>query len=738
MNGELIHSMPYVVLLGVTAATTVGLAVYAWRYRSEPGAGPFAWLMVAVSIWGVCSAGTLLFGPDAAGVHQFLERLQFFGIAFVPVPWLLFTLAYTGYDEFVSARVTAVLSVVPVVTVVLVWTNPAEVFWTYSEVVLRDGIAVEVHEYGPWFWVNLVYSYTLIGVGTFLVLRLVVVSDYLFADQSALLVVGSVIPVVGNAASVMGAVPIQGLDLTPFTFAVTGVAFGYALFRHRLFDLVPATRRLGRDAAIADLEDGVVILDDEDRVVYCNDAAATVLGCTPREALGESVGSFLDESAVDFDAPDALGEIDDGDRVYEVRNSPITDRDDRTVGSTLVFGDVTARKRQAQRLRQQRDELRRLERINELIRGVNRALVGASSREDVERTVCDRLADGELYEGAWIADGTTDDVVGKYATDGGSEDAVGLGPVTWRDHQDGPPDRLEGLPDVDGPGYPEGGDWTLVPLTFGHTVYGGLVLATGRDDAFDDRELGVLDELGRTIGHSINAVESRRTLLAEVVTKLEFGAPDAPVGNVAADAAVDLRLEGMTPRSEDELLVYLRVEGDPEAALEAAAALPEIGGPRLVEAGETGGLLECTLHGGSPLVALSEQGIEFRSATADGTEYRIVVETVPDADVRAILERVQAVCPNVDLLAKHERNRSTVVDGMDPASLGELTDRQHEALEAAYRSGYFDWPRASTAEEVADEMDIASATLHSHLRKAEGKLVAELFGDPGDGTDRGD
>lgn len=695
--------------------------------------------MLAVSVWGVCSAGTLLFGPEAAGVHRLLERLQYLGIAFVPVPWLLFTLAYTGYDEFVSARVAAALSVVPVVTIVLVWTNPADVFWTYSEVVLRDGIPVELHTYGPWFWVNLVYSYTLIGVGTFLVLRLVVVSDYLFADQSALLVVGSVVPVVGNAASVLGAVPVQGLDLTPFAFAVTGIAFGYALFRHRLFDLVPATRRLGRDAAIADLEDGVVILDDDDRVVYCNDAAAAVMDCTPREALGEPVAGFLDASAVEFDAPDALGEIDHGDRVYEVRNSPITGRDDRTVGSTLVFSDVTARKRQARRLRQQRDELRRLEGINELIRGVNRALVGASTREDIERTVCDRLADGELYEGAWIADGTTDDVVGKYATDGGDEEAVGLargGPVTWRDRQQGPPDRLEELSDAGGPGVPDGGDWTLVPITFGHTVYGGLVLATAREDAFDDRELGVLDELGRTIGHAINAVESRRTLLSEAVTELELGAPDAPVATVAADAEADvnLRVEGMVPRSDDELLVYLRIEGDPDAALAAAEAVPEIGGPRLVEADEAGGLLECVLRGGSPLVALSEQGIEFRSATADGTEYRLVVETVPDTDVRAILERVRAVCPGVDLLAKHERERPTDADSGIPASMDDLTDRQREALEVAYRAGYFDWPREATAEEVAESMGIASATLHSHLRKAEGKLLAEFYGDSSDGS----
>ncbi len=59
--------------------------------------------------------------------------------------------------------------------------------------------------------------------------------------------------------------------------------------------------------------------------------------------------------------------------------------------------------------------------------------------------------------------------------------------------------------------------------------------------------------------------------------------------------------------------------------------------------------------------------------------------------------------------------------------LGVRGDRQREAIEAAYRAGYFDWPRESTAEDVAEALDIAAPTLHAHLRKAQATLLAELF-----------
>jgi predicted DNA binding protein len=56
-----------------------------------------------------------------------------------------------------------------------------------------------------------------------------------------------------------------------------------------------------------------------------------------------------------------------------------------------------------------------------------------------------------------------------------------------------------------------------------------------------------------------------------------------------------------------------------------------------------------------------------------------------------------------------------------------LTDRQHAALRAAYFGGYFDWPRGSTAEEVADAMGVSSPTLHNHLRKGQRELLRVLF-----------
>jgi len=56
-----------------------------------------------------------------------------------------------------------------------------------------------------------------------------------------------------------------------------------------------------------------------------------------------------------------------------------------------------------------------------------------------------------------------------------------------------------------------------------------------------------------------------------------------------------------------------------------------------------------------------------------------------------------------------------------------MTDRQREALEVAYRAGYFHWPRETSAEGVADRLDITRPTLQAHLRKAQQHLLEALF-----------
>ena len=715
----------YVLLLGLSAAVTGVVARYAWRRREEPGARPFAGFMATVTVWSVCAAATML--TRDPGTHALFERIIWMALAFVPVFWIWFALAYIGYDEFVSGRTLLLLSVIPLVSSVLGLLPPFQhLVWTVEGVYVFQGVATAGFDAGILYWVTVLYGYGLILVGMALLVWLVVVSDYLFADQAALLIVGIVVAFAGSLLTLFGVVPVRGFSYTPYAFAATGISFGYALFRQRLFELLPATRRLGRDTAIATLDDGILILDNNYHVIYLNPEAADVLDCEVRSVLGTPAADLIDTADIEFDVPDALAELHIEGRFYEARTSTITDRTDRGIGYTLVLHDVTARKRRERRLRRQRDELEALDRLNELVRETTQSFASATSRSAIEETVRERFRASTLYVEANVVVDPTDEIV---AGDGGV-DAAGPGapmmlPAAVTVETASPVPEV--LPDVL---ETEHGSWAVVPLGYGKSIYGALVVYATRADAFASRELAVLGQFGDTLSQAIDAVENRRLLLADTIVELEFRCPDAALVDVATGADSRLSLAGLVPASEDELLVYCRTDGSPERVVDAAEGVEGIASARIADgATDAAGVVEFVLTDRSALLALSAGGVNVHTAEATD-EYRVVVEVVPETDVRALTERVREFCPGTTLAARRDLDRPIATDHRRAApadALAELTDRQREVLEAAYRAGYFRWPRDRTAEEVAESIDISSPTLHKHLRRAEERLFEEMF-----------
>ncbi|WP_083893778.1 histidine kinase N-terminal 7TM domain-containing protein [Halovivax asiaticus] len=720
-----------VTLLAISALITAVLGLYAYRHRAKPGATSFAVLMVSLFVWSATYAVGLL--VTDTGWRMLVLRVMWIGLATLYVWWFLFALTYTGHGDFVTRRSVGTLLIIPTIVTVGIWTNPwHHLFWIDQSVVIVDGLAVMDPVFGPLFWVQVVFSYALIAIGASLLLRLIYRSEYLYADQSVLLLVGIAAPLAMNMIDIMGLLPQPGVDYTPHAFTVTGLAFGYALFRHQLFDLVPATRQLGRNAAINQLDDGVIIVDTGHRIVYCNAAAGDVIGSDPADVLGVAVRTVVDDSRIDFGSEDGLAEIERDDRTYEVRTSPITDRRDRLIGHTLVVHDVTARAEREHELATQRDELATVNDLNSVLRGVNQGLVSATSREEIEQTVCERVVAADLYRTAcvgdvatWTGDADRWLVVGTdshASTPPAIDDGIDGDRISDEGPEDGP--RAEHVTTDDG-------IWTIVPLVYGRTVYGALGLYTDRSTV-SDRERTVLGELGETVGHAINAVETRRLLSAEAVIELELQCTDEsdPLVAASADAACTLDVAGIVPGKESMTVAYVCVEGT--TADEAAERLRTAasGRIRIIREDAEGGLLEWQVSGDAVLGSLEAHGAHVREVRADIGETRYEIEIASEADVRTMLDRVTRQFPATRVLSKRER--SGPVDRPDAISgdvLGELTDRQQEAIEAAYRAGYFNWPRDSNAEEVAETLDISSATLHGHLRKAHHSVLSQIFDD---------
>jgi len=386
----------------------------------------------------------------------------------------------------------------------------------------------------------------------------------------------------------------------------------------------------------------------------------------------------------------------------------------------------------------QRDRLQALDQINGVIREIIQRLPKATTPEEIGEIVCRCLADSALYRSAWLVGNDAGSALTALA--GGDADArpstrrtdpprsssdavleaVETGEIQVRvqysitQHD---PEVVEERTPVEAV--------LAVPVFRGRRVEEVLVVATDRADAFSEPERAEFELLGEMIGFVLSAVATKKLLIADSVLDLDF---EVAAGD---DVFVDLSerfdcvctVEESVPLRGRRLLQYARVEGtSPDLAAEVAAKRDDVEVRRVLDEHEETGLFELIVSA-SPVTDLVDLGANVGAIVAEAGTGRIVVEAPSDVDIRTLVDVLRTHYEHVELVAKHERPRHADSDVRFDDVDEWLTDRQSTAIRAAYAAGYYDWPRKSTAEEVAGSLDITSATFHQHLRKAEEKLL---------------
>lgn len=217
--------------------------------------------------------------------------------------------------------------------------------------------------------------------------------------------------------------------------------------------------------------------------------------------------------------------------------------------------------------------------------------------------------------------------------------------------------------------------------------------------------------------------------------EVEFQLRDRDCFFVDASAAADCRveLEHLVNRSDGRLLEYFTVEGAaPDRVLSMAGDAAVIDRVRLISRGVDGGLFEFVVSGPCVTTALADTGAIARSVSAEGGTGRVVADVPAHVEVRQVVDQFRARHPDAELVACRTAEDPVPVRterGAHATLAGRLTDKQLEALRTAYLSGYFSWPRRSSAEECAEALGIAQPTFSQHIRTAQEKVIGGLFDD---------
>ncbi len=217
--------------------------------------------------------------------------------------------------------------------------------------------------------------------------------------------------------------------------------------------------------------------------------------------------------------------------------------------------------------------------------------------------------------------------------------------------------------------------------------------------------------------------------------ELELELRDRDCFFVHASAVADCRveLEHMVTRSDDRLLEYFTVEGTaPDRVLSLVEESTAIDEARLISRGVDGGLFEFIISGPCVTTTLADTGAITRSVAAESGVGDILADVPAHVDVRRVVEQFRERYPKSDLTACRNSDKPVPIrteSGERAAMTDQLTDKQLEVLRTAYLSGYFSWPRRTSAEECAEALGIAQPTFSQHIRVAQEKVLGGMFDD---------
>jgi len=284
------------ILLIFSAACYVMLGVRLTASKREIGSMPIGMLFVVIGIWVMGGAIELM--STSYEVFSIGRTGHFIGTALVPVIAYIFFREYTGSDT--KTQTIVLLLIIPTMSILLAATNSYHEFMWFLPIANEAGeFLTRPERWGPWFlFVHLPYSYAVLSAA---LLTLIVHSSSVAPAQRRglfMLVAACIAPLAATAAYDMG-VGSNTTSFVPIVFAAMLPIYAWLIFGEKIIEFTP----IAYETVFQNMQDPVIVIDEQCRVIGLNRTAESLLDIKEREALRTPLENLLgDDSPEVFDA----------------------------------------------------------------------------------------------------------------------------------------------------------------------------------------------------------------------------------------------------------------------------------------------------------------------------------------------------------------------------------------------------------------------------------------------------
>lgn len=361
----------YALTLIFCGTVTLFLSYHVYKKEGE-AVRFFGIMMCANAVW------SLGYGLELASSTltqaKFFINIEYLGITTLPLNWFLFCLKLSGKEKWYKNRLNmSFLLMVTIITTLLVWTND------YHHLHYKDYYMDTKGEFpmmvivpGISYRLFTLYFYTLLAIGSYLLITKFRKADSTYKRQNYTIIVAAVVPWLANMAYLLGVRPLGNLDITPFAFIATIFLISIAIYRFKLFDILP----VAREKVLELMQDGFVVLDNKCRIIDYNLSFKKYLTDQQKnKIIGADIHSVLPGQSLlsDFLDTHQSGKIElqvsTPNGIFDVEaDIRYLDENKLNNEATIIkLQDLTGLREEALKSKLQADELQRLNQLKDRI-----------------------------------------------------------------------------------------------------------------------------------------------------------------------------------------------------------------------------------------------------------------------------------------------------------------------------------------------------------------------------------
>lgn len=200
----------------------------------------------------ICSK---LFNIDALCFEKFI----YIGTCFLPIGIYFTGLIFSKTKIKIKDR-HLLLCIIPVITLFVLWTNDYHhLFFKYYSSNMSEIVT------GPMHTINAIYSYALLLLGVFYLLRYSIKNQGLFSKQSILILLGIIIPVALNFLGTFKIIPMT-VYVTPISFSLSMIFFTFAILKFQFLGATP----IALQKIVDRMSDSYIVLNDDGNITDFN------------------------------------------------------------------------------------------------------------------------------------------------------------------------------------------------------------------------------------------------------------------------------------------------------------------------------------------------------------------------------------------------------------------------------------------------------------------------------------